>query len=365
MKIKDVLQYLENKYPLDLQEDFDNCGIQCGDKERDLTGILVCFEISDDTIDEAIAQKKNLIISHHPLLLRRGIFKIEPTHRVGRIICKSLENKMVLYSMHTNLDVAEGGVNDCFADKLHLLNTVVLSPSPAKMQKIAFFVPQSHSSAVKDALFQVGCGRIGNYENCAYHVNGFGSFKPLEDAHPFIGECNHTERVEEERVEMVFPAYLQKRVIEALYRHHPYEEPAFDLYVLENPLRRAGLGRVGKLEHPLNGINFLQLVKDTFSLKYLRYYGDTERKISRVAVCGGSGSSFITNAIAANADAYITGDVKYHDFHLADGKMLIIDIGHFESEHFIKEIIFSELKEKFSNFAVSISEEEKMQIQVI
>ncbi len=365
MKIKEVLTYLEDKYPLHLQEDFDNCGVQCGDKELELTGILVCFEMSDATIDEAIAKKANLIISHHPLILRRGICKIEPTNRVGRILCKALENRMVLYSMHTNLDVAQGGVNDCFAKKMNLSNISVLCPTGANLQKIAFFIPQSYSLKVQNALFAVGCGKLGNYENCAYRMNGQGSFKPMTSAEPFIGEIDKMEYVDEERVEMVFPSYLQKKVIETLYQHHPYEEPAFDIFKLENPLRNVGLGRIGDLENEMKVTDFLQFVKKTFGLKLLRYYGDLDRTIRRVAVCGGSGSSFILNAIAAGADAYITGDVKYHDFHLADRKMLIADIGHFESEHFIKEIIFTELKENFINFALSFSEEEKMIIDII
>src|SRR5574344_991953 len=249
MKIKEVLTYLEDKYPLHLQEDFDNCGVQCGDKELELTGILVCFEMSDATIDEAIAKKANLIISHHPLILRRGICKIEPTNRVGRILCKALENRMLLYSMHTNLDVAQGGVNDCFAKKMNLSNISVLCPTGANLQKIAFFIPQSYSLKVQNALFAVGCGKLGNYENCAYRMNGQGSFKPMTSAEPFIGEIDKMEYVDEERVEMVFPSYLQKKVIETLYQHHPYEEPAFDIFKLENPLRNVGLGRIGDLEN--------------------------------------------------------------------------------------------------------------------
>ena len=261
MKISEVLSFLEEKYPLHYQEDFDNCGVQCGDKEQEITGVLVCFEMSDETIDEAIRHNANLVISHHPLILRKGIFKIEPTNRVGRIICKALENKMVLYSMHTNLDSAEGGVNDTFAAKLGLQNVQVLST--------------------------------------------------------IEGETN------------------------------------------------VGLGRIGDLPEALPAKVFLLRLKEMLGLQVVRYYGNIDGLVRRVAVLGGGGSSFIGQAMAAGADVYVTGDVKYHDFHSTDRKMLIADIGHFESEHFIKEIIFNELKENFNTFAVSLAESEKMQISIL
>ena len=365
MKISEVLSFLEEKYPLHYQEDFDNCGVQCGDKDREITGVLVCFEMSEETIDEAIRRNANLVISHHPLILRKGIFKIEPTNRVGRIICKALEHRMVLYSMHTNLDSAEGGVNDTFASKLGLDNVKVLSPIPAGLCKIAFFVPADYAEHVCAALFEVGCGKLGNYEHCAYKVAGRGTFRPTDGASPFIGTNGETETVVEERIEMVFPSHLQKKVVAALYAAHPYEEPAFDLFRLENTNCKVGLGRIGDLPTSVSAEDFLLKLKEIFGLQMIRFYGDLRGSIRRVAVLGGGGSSFIGQAMAAGADVYVTGDVKYHDFHSADRKMLIVDIGHFESEHFIKEIIFKELKENFNTFAVSLAESEKMQISVL
>ncbi len=260
MKIKEILNHLETRFPLSYQEDFDNCGIQCGDKEREATGALVCFEMSDETIDEAIRLGANLVISHHPLILRKGIQKIEPTNRVGRILCKALENKMVLYAMHTNLDSAEGGVNDLFAQKLNLHNVKVL--------------------------------------------------------------C-------------------------------------------ETQVPNVGLGRIGELASETDGRTFLQSLKQIFGVEMVRYYGNAEQTVRRVAVCGGGGSSFIQQALQAGADVYVSGDIKYHDFHTADKRMLIADIGHLESEQFVKEIIYKEIKENFINFAVSFSEVEKMRISII
>jgi dinuclear metal center YbgI/SA1388 family protein len=365
MKIKEVLSHLEHRFPLDYQEDFDNCGVQCGDVQREITGVLVCFDMSDETIDEAIALNANLVISHHPLMLKKGIRKIEPTNRVGRILCKALEHKMVLYSMHTNLDSAPGGVNDLFAQKLGLQNVSVLSPLDGGLCKIAFFVPQSHQGIVQDALFAAGCGKLGKYEKCAYQLEGHGCFMPTKAADPFIGQPGRMEFVEETRVEMVFPAARQRKVIEALYASHPYEEPAFDIYKLENPSRTAGLGRVGNLPQPVDAERFLKSLKSTFGVAAIRYYGNIDQPVRRVALCGGGGSSFIADALAAGADIYVSGDIKYHDFHTADKRMIIADIGHLESEQFMKEIIVNELKENFTNFAVSFTQVEAMRIGII
>jgi len=261
MKIKEVTNYLEQRFPLCLQEDFDNCGVQCGDVEQEVRGVLVCFEMSEKVIDEAIAFNANLVISHHPLMLRRGICKIEPTNRVGSVICKALRHDMVLYSMHTNIDSAEGGGNDVFAEKLNLHDVRVLVPSE-----------------------------------------------------------------------------------------------------VETMAERNGLGRIGILPQPLSAMDFLQYVKEKMHLQVLRYHGDADSKVEKVAVCGGGGASFIEAALQAGADAYVSGDIKYHDFFRAENHMLIADIGHYEGEFFIKEIIYKALKEKFTTFAVSISKMDILEV---
>lgn len=361
MKIKEVLSHLEKRFPLYLQEDSDNCGVQCGDKERELTGVLVCFDPSLEVLEEALSLGANLIVSHHPLL-RNGIKKIEPTERVGKIICKAIENKMVIYAMHTNIDSAVGGGNDLFSEKLGLKDCAVLSPKEAIYQKIAFFVPADDAGKVKDALFAAGCGTLGKYEHCSYSVNGYGTFKPLAGSQPYIGTTNQLEEVEEERVEMIFPAAIQRKVVETLYRNHPYEEPAFDIYKLENRCREAGLGRIGKLPEPVEAKEFLNYVKEKMMVQHIRCSGDLSRPIERVAVCGGGGASLLQAAMSAGADAYVTGDIKYHDFLIPENQMLIADIGHFEGEHFIREIIYNEITGNFSKFATSISKVEKLQI---
>ncbi len=365
MKIKEIVSVLERQFPLCLQEDFDNCGIQCGDVQQEATGVLVCFEFSTKVLDEALAMNANLIISHHPLMLKCGICKIEPTNTIGSILCKAMANHLTLYSMHTNIDSAEGGGNDAFAERLGLCDTSVLMPANGQFRKVVTFVPQSHTDRLKNALAEIGCGFQGHYDRCSYRMQGTGSFRPLPDATPYIGETLREEEVAEDRLEMLFPASLQKKVIATIYDTHPYEEPAFDIFKLENPDRRNGLGRVGHLPKPMNAADFLQYVKEKMNLKVVRWYGASEKPIRKVAVCGGGGASFIEQAAATGADAYVTGDVKYHDFFRANGKMLIADIGHYEGEHFIKEIIFKALKENFSTFAVAISKLDILEIQYI
>lgn len=365
MKIKEVTNHLEKRFPLYLQEDFDNCGVQCGDVNQEITGALICFEMSETVIEEAIEKGANLVISHHPLMLKRGICKIEPTDRVGRVICKALEHKMVLYSMHTNIDSADGGGNDAFVEKLGLQNASVLVPHTGLYRKVIVFIPSSHSKQLIEKLSEIGCGIQGNYDHCSYVMQGEGHFRPNEQAQPFIGSAAADETVEEERVEMIFPANLQRKVISTIYENHPYEEPAFDIIKMENPSRTIGLGRVGMLPNPMKTEDFLHYVKEKMNLQTIRYYGDPEKVIQKVAVCGGGGASFIEAARGAGADAYVTGDIKYHDFFRADKQMLIADIGHYEGEHFIKEIIYKEVKENFTTFAAEISKMDNLEILYI
>jgi dinuclear metal center YbgI/SA1388 family protein len=358
MKIIEVIQFLEQKFPLHWQEDFDNCGVQCGDTDREFMGILVCFDFSETVIEEAIAKGANMVISHHPIIYKTGIKKIEPTNRVGKILCKALENKILLYSMHTNIDSGKEGGNVLFAQKLGLQKLSVLSPQENQFYKLIVFVPSENSVLLKEALFRAGCGNIGNYSHCSYTCEGICSFKPLAGSNPSIGKHNRMERVEEDRIEMIFPKIKKRFIIETLYQNHPYEEPAFDIVALENQNREIGLGRIGFLQKPMPAKDFIQFVKEKLKIEFLRFSGNIDSEIKKVAVCGGGGASFVTNALAAEADAYITGDLKYHDFFIPENKMLLIDIGHFEGEHFIREILVSLLKENFNIFAAHFTEVE-------
>lgn len=364
MKIKEIINFLEQKFPLHWQEDFDNCGIQCGDKERDVTGIMVCFDMSEAVINEALDKGANLIISHHPIIYRNGLKKIEPTNRVGKIICKALENKLLLYSMHTNIDSGKNGGNLLFAEKLGLQKLSVLSPKEATFNKLVVFAPTENCAALSDALFAAGAGHIGNYSHCSFSAEGLGTFKPLSGSNPHIGKQNIVETVEEQRIEIIFPRILKRQIIETIYKNHPYEEPAFDIFPLENDDKEIGLGRIGNLPSPMNAHDFIAFIKAKLHLKMVKFSGNLSQEISRVAVCGGGGAAFVTHALAAGADAFLTGDLKYHDFFTPENKMLLIDIGHFEGEHFIREIIVKLLHENFSTFATHFTETEFPQIQI-
>ena len=363
MTIREVTQFLEKKFPLYLQEDFDNCGVQCGDVRQEITGAMVCFEMSERVIDEAIEKGCNLVISHHPLMLKRGINKIVPTDRVGAMICKALAHNMVLYSMHTNIDSGEGGGNDAFVEKLGLQDVKVLAPHKGLYRKLVVFVPADHEEKLKNALFEIGCGVQGNYDHCGYSLSGQGQFRPLEGANPYIGSENEVEHVEEERIEMSYPTGLQRAVVQTLYETHPYEEPAFDLLPLENDSRTIGLGRIGSLPQEMKVPDFLAYLKEHLGFVHCRYCGDESRMVRKVALCGGGGSSFIDLAIASGADAYVSGDFKYHDFFKSHSGTLLVDIGHYEGEFFIKNIIFNLLKENFANFATLISKMEKVEVK--
>ena len=363
MTIKQVTQFLEQKFPLYLQEDFDNCGVQCGDVNQEITGAMVCFEMSEQIIDEAIGKGCNLVISHHPLILKRGITKIQPHDRVGGMICKALAHNMVLYSMHTNIDSGEGGGNDAFAERLGLQDVQVLAPHKGLYRKLVVFVPADHAERLKNALFEIGCGVQGNYDSCAYTMSGTGQFRPLEGANPYLGQEGAVEHVAEERIEVLYPTGLQRAVIQAIYDNHPYEEPAFDLLPLENENRTIGLGRIGNLPQAMKVPEFLDYLKEHLDFAHCRYCGDESKTIRRVALCGGGGSGFIDLAIASGADAYVSGDFKYHDFFKSHSGTLLVDIGHYEGEFFIKNIIHHLLNEKFTTFATFLSTLEKLEVK--
>jgi dinuclear metal center YbgI/SA1388 family protein len=365
MKIKEVIARLEESFPLYWQEDFDNCGIQCGDKEREITGIMVCFDMSEKVLDEAISKNCNMVISHHPIIYKTGLKKIEPTNRVGKVVCKALENKLLLYSMHTNMDSGIDGGNVLFAQKLGLQNLEVLAPKTDMFRKLIVFVPQADAERLKQSLFEAGAGTLGKYQHCSYTTDGLGSFLPLEGAKPAIGIVGKEEQVEEVKLEVIFPVVLQKKVVEALFAHHPYEEPAFDILKLENLNYHVGLGRVGTLAEPMELTEFLQFAKKQLNLEVIKYSGKIGRKIQKVAVCGGGGASYVADALAMNADIYLTGDIKYHDYFIPENRMVVADIGHFEGENFIRDIIYNEINKIFTNFASYISEDEKLEISWI
>lgn len=354
MKIRCILDAIEEFAPRALQGDYDNAGLQAGDSAKDCTGVLLTLDVTEGSVEEAIERDCNLIISHHPLLFK-GVKCISPATETGRILMKAIQNGVAIYAAHTNLDNAWGGVSFRMAEKLGMTSVRVLQPQEGRLSKIVTFVPDSHRQAVEEALFAAGAGCIGNYDSCSYTLQGTGSFRPLDGANPYVGERGTVHREAETRVEVIIPSWLTAKAVSALLKAHPYEEPAYDVIPLANADRYSGSGAVGEIEPTTVG-KLLERLQAAFGTKAIRYSGDKEKTVSRVALCGGSGAFLTGDAIAAGADIYITGDLKYHDFTTFAGQIALADIGHYESEQCAKEIFGDILRERFPQLPVVMAE---------
>lgn len=355
VKINEIIRYLEDLAPPLLQEDYDNAGLLTGNKNQEVTGILISLDTTEAVIDEAISLGFNLIISHHPIIFR-GLKKLTGSNYVEKTIIKAIKKDIALFAMHTNLDNVINGVNSKIADKLGLEDVRILKSKASGLCKLVSFVPKDNVLEVLDSVHAAGAGVIGNYDHCSFRTPGTGRFKPNQKANPHIGEKNVIEEVDEERIELIFPRHLEQNVIEALKNAHPYEEVAFYIHKLENKAKDIGSGMIGQLENDLSMKGFLLTLKNTFNLEHIKYTPIKSDKIKKVAVCGGAGSFLIKDAIKAGADAFITADIKYHEYFDAEEKILLADIGHYESEVFTKELILELLKKKFSNIALQLSE---------
>lgn len=353
-RIADLISYLEQIAPLAYQEDYDNCGLLVGDRQSDCTGVIVCLDVIEDVIDEAIRNGCNLIVAHHPFIFK-GVKKITGSNYVERIIIKAIQYNIAIYAIHTNLDNIENGVSGMLAKKLGLINTEVLSPKKRLLSKLVTFVPVSHTEEVMQGIFSTGAGSIGNYSECSYMVTGTGSFKPNGKASPAIGSAGQVERVVENRIEILYPDHLERQVLQALHAHHPYEVPAYDLIPLQNQNAAVGSGCIGELEQSMATDDFLAFLTTRLSLNCIRYTTAFQGEIKKVALCGGSGSFLLKNAITSKADVLITADFKYHDFFDAEDRILVCDIGHYESEIHTKELLMNVLTKKFANIAVVLS----------
>lgn len=355
MKIAEIVSYLEESYPLALQESYDNSGLLCGRKEWDVTSVLICLDAIEAVIDEAISLGSNLVIAHHPIIFK-GLKKITGSNYVERVIEKCIQHKIALYAIHTNLDNHFYGVNREISNRLGLQNVSILSPMKANMSKLVVFVPKESLIQLDLAIFNAGGGKIGNYEECHFRTSGIGTFKPTDLANPSIGESGKKSEVEEFRVEYLVNNYQIPSVLTAMNQAHPYEEVAFEVYPIQNEKPYEGAGMIGELENPMGELEFLNLLKSTFHCGIIRHTKLLNQKISKVAVCGGAGSFLLKEAIRQKADIFITGDFKYHEFFDAENRIVIADIGHFESEQFTSKIIADKLKEKFTNFAIRLTE---------
>jgi dinuclear metal center YbgI/SA1388 family protein len=353
-KIKDLTASLEQFAPLALQENYDNCGLLTGSSETEVKGVLITLDVTEEVVEEAIKKECNLIIAHHPIIFK-GLKKLTGSNYVERTIIKALKNDIAIYAIHTNLDNVMGGVNSKICQKLDLKNTRILSPKMHQLKKLVTFIPLENTEKILKAIYDAGAGQIGNYSECSFKVEGTGSFKPNEAADPAIGSANKVEFVKENRVEVIFPGYLEKKVLSALIKSHPYEEPAFDVNQLENNNKDIGSGMIGELGHAMEETAFLQYLKEKMGLKVIKHTKLTGKKISKVAVCGGSGSFLLKDALKAGAEVFVSSDFKYHEFFNAENDIIIADIGHYESEVYTKELIYELLIQKFSNIALVLS----------
>ncbi len=351
MNISEIIAHLETIAPPVLQENYDNAGLLTGQYNWQCSGIICCLDAIEAVIDEAIEKNCNLVIAHHPIIFS-GLKKINGKNYVERTIIKAIKNDIAIYALHTNLDNMMQGVNGMLASKLSLQNISILSPKNNQLKKLFFYVPAAHAEKVMASLFESGGGHIGNYSECSFSVNGKGTFKPNESANPFSGEKGRRHEAEELKIEVLFPAYLEAKILAALKASHPYEEVAYEIIALDNFHQHIGAGITGELPDAINEQEFLLKLKDIFNLKFIKHTAFSRKKIKKIAVCGGAGSFLITNAIQSGSDAYITADLKYHEYFDADGKMLLVDIGHYESEQFTIDLLATLLEQKFPNFAV-------------
>jgi dinuclear metal center YbgI/SA1388 family protein len=354
--IATLIEHLEQLAPPPYQENYDNAGLITGSRDWSCSGVLITLDATEAVVEEAVLRGCNLIVAHHPIVFS-GLKKINGKNYVEKAVIAAIKKDIAIYAIHTNLDnVVARGVNGRIAEKLGLVKNRPLLPKGGILRKLYCFVPVNHLEQVRNAIFSAGAGHIGNYSECSYSVEGTGTFKGGEGTDPFVGQPGSRHSEKEIKLEMVLPAHLSGGVIQAMVSAHPYEEVAYDLVDLANTHPGVGSGLVGELPSVVDEKAFLETLKEVFRVPVVRHTRLTGRPIQRVAICGGAGSFLISNALAAGADFYITADVKYHEFFDANDRMVIADVGHFESEQYTVDLLFEVLLEKFRNFAVLKSE---------
>lgn len=355
MKIKEIINHLEQIAPRSYQESYDNSGLLVGDSTKEVTGVCICLDVTEAVIEEAIEQKENLIIAHHPLIFG-GLKTLTGKHWVERCVIKAIQNNIAIYAIHTNLDNVLEGVNARIARKLNLQNTRILHPKANVLSQLVTFVPVNDQQQVLSALFDAGAGQVGNYANCSFTTQGIGGFTPQDGADPFQGAIGKQEQVDESRIEVLLPSHLENQILDALRKSHPYEEVAFYLSPLHNVNQTIGSGIIGELPTPIDAKEFLADLKVNMQTDCVRHTAIHQHEIQKIAVCGGSGRFLLNKAIQAGADVLVTADFKYHDFFEADNQIIVADIGHYESEQFTKGLLYDILQEKFTNIALRLTE---------
>lgn len=351
MKIKEVIDELELLAHPSLQEHYDNTGLIAGDPQWKCTGIICSLDATEEVVNEAILKKCNLVVAHHPIIFR-GLKKINGKNYVEKTIITAIKNDIAIYAIHTNLDNIAAGVNGKISAQLGLKNCTILLPKGNLLKKLVTFVPMNVAGQVRDAVFKAGGGHIGNYSECSFNSEGTGTFKGGDGTNPYVGKANEQHTEKEIKIEVIFQAFLEEKIVAAMKAAHPYEEVAFDILPLANEYQSAGSGIIGELPEAIPEKQFLHTIKGIFGVPVIRHSVFLNKQVKRVAVCGGTGSFLIPNALAAGADVFITADMKYHEFFDANERMLIADVGHFESEQFTIDLLHGFLEEKFHTFAV-------------
>ncbi len=355
MKIKDVIKIIEDIIPQAYAESFDNTGLLVGKAEAGLKGVLVTHDTLESVVEEAVEKGLNLIVGFHPIIFK-GLKSLTGRNYVERTVMKAIKNDIAIYAVHTALDNQSFGVSGILADHLGLQNQRVLQPQPDTLRQLVTYAPVADAGRVRDALFEAGAGSIGDYTECSFNVEGTGTFKPLEQANPYVGEKGKRHYEKEERISVVYPKHLEVGILNNLFEKHPYEEVAYEIFSLQNTHKDIGLGITGDLPEPVSELEYLKHLKRELNLSCIRYSGLRGKPVKKVAILGGSGSFAIQPAKASGADLLITADLKYHDFFQGENEIVLADIGHFESEQYTKSFLFELLTKKIRNFAVALSE---------
>jgi dinuclear metal center YbgI/SA1388 family protein len=354
MQIKELVNYLESIAPLSYQEDYDNSGLIVGNAEQQVSAALISLDCTEEIIDEAIRKGCNLVISHHPIVFR-GLKRFNGNTYVERAVMKAIKNDIALYAIHTNFDNVLKGVNAKLCEVIGLTNCSILSPKTSLLQKLVTYCPIAVAEEVRSALFAAGAGNIGNYSECSFNTDGSGTFKAGENTNAFVGEKGIRHREAETCIEVIYPKHLERQILVALHVAHPYEEVAFEHYPISNRFQEVGSGMIGSLSQEMDERDFLVNVKSKLGARVVRHTALRNKKVKRVAVCGGAGGFLLQQAINAGADVFITADYKYHEFFDADKKIVIADVGHFESEQFTQQLLLELITEKFPNFALHLT----------
>lgn len=350
MIVKDIINIIEELAPLPYAEDFDNVGLLVGDNNLQVTGVLVTLDTLENVIDEAIEKDCNLIVSFHPIIFS-GLKKLTGSNYVERVVMKAIKHNIAIYAMHTALDNCFQGVNAKICEVLGLKPIKVLLPQKETIKKLITFVPTEQADAVREALFNVGAGGIGNYNNCSFNIEGIGTFKGNENSNPTLGKPGELQKENEIQIGVTYAKHLESIVLKTLFQTHPYEEVAYEITTLENLNQHIGMGMMGEFPTALSEKDFLKKLQTSMNAKGIRHTQLLGKPIKKVAVLGGSGAFAIKHAIRAGVDAYVTADVKYHEFYQAENRLLIADIGHYETEQFTKNLLVEHLTKKIHNFA--------------